>query len=194
MLTGVIASRNERHSANFKELTGAGKGMTALSILYLVGGLALAGIPPLNGFMSKIALVRGGADVHSWAILGIVIGGGLLTLLYVTRTWQLIFVKPAVEEHPPASHKGDSYLAPALLIAACIGLGIFAAPLVSVAEETAAQVANPAAYTCAVLAPSIQAGVPLPEGAYNCAAIAAAAAEPEPAQAVASAALGQTER
>jgi multicomponent Na+:H+ antiporter subunit D len=174
MITGVIASYNEKHSANLKELTGAGKGLTPLSILYLVGGLALAGIPPLNGFMSKVALVRGGADVESWAVLGIVIGGGLLTLIYITRTWQLIFVKPAVEDHAPAVHRGDSMLAPTLLISACIALGIFAAPLVHVAEETVAQVLNPAAYTCAVLAPSIRAGVPLPDGAYDCTALAAA--------------------
>ncbi|MCC6804856.1 MAG: hypothetical protein IT319_18375 [Anaerolineae bacterium] len=174
MITGVIASMNEKHSANLKELTGAGKGMTALSILYLLGGLALAGIPPLNGFMSKVALVRGGSDVASWVVLGIVIGGGLLTLIYITRTWQLIFVKPALEEHAPAKHKGDGMLAPALLISVCIALGIFAAPLVDIAEQTVAQVMNPAAYTCAVLTPSIRVGVPLPEGAYDCAARAAA--------------------
>jgi multicomponent Na+:H+ antiporter subunit D len=188
MITGVLASRNPRHSANLNELMGAGKGLTAMSILYLVGGLALAGIPPLNGFMSKIALVRSGADVENWAILGIVVAGGLLTLLYVTRTWQLIFVKPAAAEpehdehlhdqtgeHPHAAPHGDSLLAPALLICACILLGVFANPLVSVAQDTAAQVLNPAAYTCAVLTPSIEAGIELPEGAYDCAALAAEA-------------------
>jgi multicomponent Na+:H+ antiporter subunit D len=177
MITGVIASYNEKHSANLRELTGSGKGLVALSILYLVGGLALAGIPPFNGFMSKVALVRGGADVQNWVVLGLVIGGGLLTLIYVMRTWQLIFVKPTPEEDAdlaPRHHHGDSILAPALLISACILLGVFADPLVRVAEETVAQITNPAAYTCAVLAPSIEAGIPLPTGAYDCGVQAAA--------------------
>ncbi len=199
MITGVIASYNEKHSANFTELTGAGKGLALISIVYLVGGLALAGIPPLNGFMSKVALVRGGADVQNWLVLGLAIGGGLLTLIYVTRTWQLIFVKPSpeaekdaeghghmVEHHEephPSVHPrhGDSALAPALLIGACVLLGIFAGPLVSVAEETVGQILDPAAYTCAVLTPSIEAGVPLPEGAYDCQPASPEAAALQPA-------------
>jgi hypothetical protein len=52
---------------------------------------------------------------------------------------------------------------------------VFASPLVSTAEETAKQVLNPAAYTCAVLTPSIEAGVELPAGVYDCAALAAEA-------------------
>ncbi len=177
MITGVIASYHEKHSANLKELTGAGKGLIAISILYLVGGLSLAGIPPLNGFMSKIALVRGGADVESWVVLGLVVGGGLLTLIYVTRTWQLIFVKPVPDdvvqdERPRHQRHGDSIFAPALLIGACILLGVFADPLVKVAEQTVAQISNPAIYTCAVLMPSIQLGIEFPEGTYDCAALA----------------------
>ncbi len=178
MITGVIASYNEKHSANLKELKGAGKGMPFISALYLIGGLALAGIPPLNGFISKVALVRGGADVESWVVLGIVIGGGLLTLLYVTRTWQHIFVKPAPEDHPPRLAHGDGVLAPALLISACILLGVFAAPLVNVVEDTVAQMSNPAIYACAVLAPAIHADVPLPDGAFYCHTGEATAAAP----------------
>lgn len=194
MITGVIASYHPKHSANLNELMGTGKGLVALSILYLIGGLALAGIPPLNGFMSKVALVRGGADVQSWVVLGLAIGGGLLTLIYVTRTWQLIFVKPIPEEAANTAHDahgahdahnghaelemprhkrhGDSIFAPALLIAACIALGIFADPLVKVAEETVDQLSNPAVYTCAVLAPSYSLGIQLPTGAYDCGALA----------------------
>jgi len=116
----------------------------------------------------------------------------LLTLIYMTRTWQLIFVKPkpGTEEddaHHDSHHdklheessshhrRGDSILAPALLIAACILLGIFADPLVTIAQDTVGQILNPAAYTCAVLTPSIEAGVPLPEGAYDCGVTTASA-------------------
>lgn len=151
MLTGVIASHNEKHSADLKDLAGAGRGLTLLSILYLVGGLALAGVPPLNGFISKVALVRGGADDESWTILGLVVGGGLLTLIYMSRTWQWIFQKPPAEGVQPTTHATDSPLAPALLIGLCMLLGVFATPLVNISEETAEQISNPAIYSCAVL-------------------------------------------
>jgi multicomponent Na+:H+ antiporter subunit D len=151
MLTGQLASRAPHHSANLTDLAGIGQGRPALSLLYLLGGLALAGVPPLNGFISKVALVQAGTGAQSWALLGLVVGGGLLTLLYTTRTWQLIFQQPPPEGAPPPAPTADSPLAPALLIAACVLLGLFTGPLVGAAEATVAQVARPEIYTCAVL-------------------------------------------
>lgn len=174
MLTGVIASHNAKHSADLKDLAGSGKGLKFISVLYLVGGLALAGVPPFNGFMSKVALVRSGAGVESWIVLGLVVAGGLLTMIYMTRTWQWIFQQepPEAEDtghataHAP--HKSDSPLAPALLIAACVLLGIFAGPLVTLSEDTAAQIAAPEIYACSVLAQMVESGMSLPEGSYDC--------------------------
>jgi multicomponent Na+:H+ antiporter subunit D len=168
MLTGVIASHNEKHSADLKDLAGAGRGLPFLSILYLVGGLALAGIPPFNGFISKVALVRGGADVNSWLILGLVIAGGLLTIIYMTRTWQWIFQQPPSEDVRPNTYASDSPLAPALLIGICVVLGVFATPLVNISEDAAEQLANPQIYSCAVLAQVAEVRVELPEGTYDC--------------------------
>jgi multicomponent Na+:H+ antiporter subunit D len=168
MLTGVIASHNDKHSADLKDVAGSGRGLVFISILYLVGGLSLAGVPPFNGFISKLALVRGGADVNSGVVLGLVIAGGLLTLIYMTRTWQWIFQQPPSESLKPNPHGSDSPLAPALLIAACVLLGIFASPLVDLAEDTTAQISNPAIYSCAVLEHVMEEGAALPEGSFNC--------------------------
>jgi len=161
MLTGAIASRQREHSSDLKDLEGAGRGFPLLSILYIIGGLALAGVPPFNGFISKLALVRGGVNSESWLILGLVIAGGILTLIYMTRTWQWIFQRPpldhespTVETHHPL-HQPDSPLAPLLLLAFCVVLGVFATPLIELAQTTAAQIAQPAIYTCAVLPAAI---------------------------------------
>jgi multicomponent Na+:H+ antiporter subunit D len=152
MLTGVLASRNDKHSSDLKDLAGIGQGAPLLSILYLIGGLSLAGVPPLNGFVSKLALVRGGVDVDSWLILGLVIGGGLLTMIYMTRTWQWIFQQPLGDGIRLNPHGRESALAPSLLIVACVLLGIFATPLVEITRDAAAQISNPAINSCAVLA------------------------------------------
>jgi multicomponent Na+:H+ antiporter subunit D len=161
MLTGALASRVHGHSSDIKDLEGAGRGFTLLSILYLIGGLALAGVPPFNGFISKLALVRGGVDRESWVILGLVIAGGILTLIYMTRTWQWIFQRPprphdhAVNEEEDYQKGPDSPLAPALLLAFCVALGVFATPLINLAEATAAQITQPVIYRCAVLPPEL---------------------------------------
>lgn len=151
MLTGQLASYAPHHSANLSDLAGIGRGRPLLGLLYLLGGMALAGVPPLNGFISKVALVQAGVGAESWLLLGLVVGGGLLTLLYTTRTWQLIFQQPAPAGVERPSGPADSPLAPALLIGACVLLGLYTGPLLGAAEATVAQIGLPEIYTCAVL-------------------------------------------
>jgi len=79
-----------------------------------------------------------------------VVGAGLITLLYMTRTWQLIFQQepePGVQLKP----YGDSALAPTLLIGLCVLLGLFGAPLLDLAQQTVSQLAEPQRYIRAVL-------------------------------------------
>jgi formate hydrogenlyase subunit 3/multisubunit Na+/H+ antiporter MnhD subunit len=80
-------------------------------------------------------------------------------LLYTTRTWQLIFQQPPPAGAPPPSSTADSPLAPALLIAACVLLGLYTGPLLDAAEATVAQIGRPEIYTCAVLADAACQGV-----------------------------------
>lgn len=111
MLTGAIASRMPNKSAKLSELGGAGKTLVMINLLYLLGGLSLAGVPPMNGFISKLALIQGGIEAKSWIPLGLAVGAGLITLLYMLRTWQLIFQEPP----SPDLHmkpKGDHIFAP----------------------------------------------------------------------------------
>ncbi|MBK8026242.1 MAG: hypothetical protein IPK19_33850 [Chloroflexi bacterium] len=150
MLTGVVSSRLVSKSASFSKLQGVGLPMKWIGILYFVGGLSLAGVPPLNGFISKLALVQGGIGAEGWIPLILAIGGGILTLMYMVRTWQYIFYTQPAEE-PQYRPYGDSPLAPALLIALCVVLGIYATPLVSAAQQAAAQLATPNIYIAAVL-------------------------------------------
>ncbi|MCC6565435.1 MAG: hypothetical protein IT298_06685 [Chloroflexi bacterium] len=159
MLAGLVASRTTTKTSSLAASHGVGYGMPWISALFFVGGLALAGIPPLNGFISKLAIVQGGAeaaqsgDPNSWVWLGLAVAGSILSLLYITNTWQNVFQKPP--DNRTANLKpegeGDSWLAPALLIGACVALGLFAAPLVDAAQSIAVQITQPALYISAVL-------------------------------------------
>jgi multicomponent Na+:H+ antiporter subunit D len=149
MLTGVISSRLESKSAAIAQIGGAGKGMVLTSGLYLTGGLALAGIPPTNGFISKVALVQGGIGANGWLSLGLAIGAGIITLMYMIKTWQLIFQQPAEQKHKYKPYH-DSPLAPTLLIALCVILGVYAVPLVDAANDTVEQIYDPDHYISAV--------------------------------------------
>jgi multicomponent Na+:H+ antiporter subunit D len=152
MLFGVISSRTKTKSANLSEVAGVGKSLPAyVGLLYLLGGMALAGIPPMNGFISKLGLVQSGVDAGMWVTLGLAVGAGLLTMMYMTRTWQLVFQQKPNEQTVPLKSYNDSPIAPALLISLCVVLGIFAAPLAELAANTANEITTPSIYIEAVL-------------------------------------------
>jgi multicomponent Na+:H+ antiporter subunit D len=150
MLTGAVSSRMPNKSANLSELGGAGKASLALGALYFCGGLALAGVPPLNGFISKLTLIQGGIEAQSWLFVGLAVAAGLITLWYMMRTWQLVFQQaPHADLHLKPT--GDSIVAPSILIALCVLLGVFAAPLIQLATDAVTQLAEPSLYIRAVL-------------------------------------------
>jgi multicomponent Na+:H+ antiporter subunit D len=150
MITGAVASRMPNKSARLEDIAGAGRQMGAISILYLLGGLALTGIPPLNGFISKLTIVQGGIEAQSWLILGLAVAAGAITLLYMMRTWQHIFQRPADEELK-LKPTGDSILAPALLVGLCVLFGLYAVPLVEAATIAVTRLGDPNIYIRGVL-------------------------------------------
>ncbi len=150
MITGAISSRTYNKTAAIAEIGGVGKKLAFTGVLYFLGGMALAGVPPLNGFISKVALIQGGIGTEQWLVIGLVVGAGIITLLYMTRTWQLIFQQPPAEG-VKTKETGDSQLAPTLLIAVCVVLGIYGSPLLNIASRTVSQLGDPQIYIRAVL-------------------------------------------
>ncbi len=151
MITGLVVSYTQAKTARLKDLAGAGYGMKQVNVLYFLGALALAGLPPMNGFISKLALVEGGAGTEQWLIFGLVIGGSILTILYTMRTWQLIFQRRPDESTAAMKDYGDKPYAPALLIGICVLLGVYAGPLVTLAVQVVEQLQIPQVYINAVL-------------------------------------------
>lgn len=152
MLAGYVASRASIKSAAFNVVTGVGKSIPAAGALFLIGGLGLAGIPPTNGFISKMLLFNSGIKAAEFGPLLLIGLGSLLTLVYTMRAFQRIWW-----QDPPENTKvkptGDCLLAPALLITLVIILGVWAEPLVQVAQDTSLWLNNPAGYIQAVMAP-----------------------------------------
>ncbi|MCA9938140.1 MAG: hypothetical protein KC418_05830 [Anaerolineales bacterium] len=149
MLAGAVASRAPVKSAAFSVVTGVGQRTPLAGVLFFVGGLALAGIPPTNGFVSKLLLFRGGIAAAAYFPLALIGVAGILTLVYTIRAFQQIWWQKPVAELP--TKQGDRLLAPALLITLSLALGIWADPLVRLATDTSHWLGNPAAYIQAVL-------------------------------------------
>jgi NADH-quinone oxidoreductase subunit L len=74
-----------------REMGGLGRQMPLVRIVMVIGGLALAGIPVLNGFWSKeLVLEAGHEGGPTWAWLVMLAGAGL-TALYTFRFLQMVF-------------------------------------------------------------------------------------------------------
>ena len=79
------------HTRDMREMGGLGRQMPLVRIVMVVGGLALAGIPILNGFWSKeLVLEAGHEGGPQWAWLVMLVGAGL-TALYTCRFLQMVF-------------------------------------------------------------------------------------------------------
>lgn len=150
MLTGVVASHTENRSAAFRSVTGLGRSMPYAGGLFLLGGLALSGIPPTNGFFSKMLLFGSGIAAEEYVSLAIVGVASVLTLVYTTTAFMRIWWQ-APEADKSASRLPDRILAPTLLIALVLALGIWAEPLIALAQATANWLGDPTLYISAVL-------------------------------------------
>jgi multicomponent Na+:H+ antiporter subunit D len=150
MLAGTVASRARVKTAAFQAITGLGKYMPFTGLLFLIGGLALAGVPPTNGFISKLVLFRSGIEAEQYTALLLIGLASILTLVYIVRAFQAIWWQPPAPEAlvKPA---GDRLLAPALLIGTVLVLGLWPEPLIRLAEITAAWLGSPDGYIHAVL-------------------------------------------
>ncbi len=148
MLAGAMASRAAVKSASFEAVVGVGKYHPFAGALFLLGGMALAGIPPLNGFIGKLMIFWSGVEAAQYIPLLIIGAASIVTLTYVIRSFIRIWFEP----NPKAKEKaGDRLLAPALLIFLSLLLGVWAEPLVSLARWAAAWLGDPSLYIAAIL-------------------------------------------
>ncbi len=148
MLAGAMASRAAVKSASFEVVVGVGKYHPFAGVLFLLGGLALAGVPPLNGFISKLLIFWSGVQAAQYLPLAVIGVASLVTLVYVVRS----FVKIWFEANPEAKPKaGDRLWAPAFLIALSLGLGLWSQPLVALAQYVTDWLGDPSLYILSIL-------------------------------------------
>lgn len=83
------------HTRDMREMGGLGARMPVVKVVMIVGGLALAGIPILNGFWSKELVLEAGHEGGPlWAWSFMLVGAGL-TALYTLRFLTMVFYGPS---------------------------------------------------------------------------------------------------
>ena len=139
--------------SEIENLAGLYKGAPFLSILFLLVGLSLAGVPPFAGFWPKVYLVQAGLETGSYALVAGVLVAGFLTLLVVGRTFALVFWRAAPDGASLGISGSGLALKGSLAVLAflTLGLGLYAAPVTDASLRAADELLAPGAYIETVL-------------------------------------------
>ena len=73
------------HSNDMKDMGGLRKPMRVTYVTFMIGALALAGVPPLAGFFSKDEIILAAKDQHTYWLAIVLLAGAVLTAFYTTR-------------------------------------------------------------------------------------------------------------
>lgn len=131
----------------------------ALGALFFVLAIALAGLPPLGGFLGKVWLLQAAADTaYAPWVVATMLASALLVMVALVRSGSTIFWKPS---HAGGGPPGDLPSIPTpphllhrlsllLLLLLLFALSVFAGPLARYTEATARQLLEPRLYREAV--------------------------------------------
>ena len=134
------------------ELAAALPGKTVPGLLFLLGAVAVAGLPPLAGFLAKAALLSAVPDAQMGLVWAVVLGSSLLVLIGLARSGIRLFWHVPGDDDAPAPPDADVPARPfetaatTLLLACTVAMSMFAAPLMRQADATAAQLLAPTHY------------------------------------------------
>jgi multicomponent Na+:H+ antiporter subunit D len=137
-------------SLDFKDLHGLAHKMPLTAVAFLVGALAIAGVPPTNGFASKILIYESLFHVNPLLTV-LALLASIVTLAAIMKGFYSVFLGPAPSkkaEDPPLS-----MLFPILLLALLVVLfGLFPEiVLQNIVQPAVNALTNPSSYAGVVL-------------------------------------------
>jgi len=82
-------------SSRLEHFSGLGKQMPWTFGAIVIGGLSLIGVPGTAGFISKWYLVLAAIEKQNWFIVGVILTGSLLAVVYVWKLVEVLYFKVA---------------------------------------------------------------------------------------------------
>jgi len=145
----------QRRTTELGALGGLYRSQPAVACLALIPLFSLAGIPPLSGFVAKVAVVAPMIGSGHYLLAAVALCVSLLTVLSMARLWEESFWKPAAMSVSSSGFRprlGVAMVGPVVfLVSLIIALSAFAGPISRVTARAAEQLLDRNAYVVAVL-------------------------------------------
>jgi multicomponent Na+:H+ antiporter subunit D len=145
----------QRRTTDLRVLGGMYQTRPAVASLAMIPLFSLAGVPPLSGFIAKVAVIAPMIGSGHYLIAAVSLLVSLLTVLSMARLWEAAFWRPApVPAAPslPHSRLGATILAPiAFLVILTVAVTVAAGPISTVTRRAADQLFDVDGYVQAVL-------------------------------------------
>jgi multicomponent Na+:H+ antiporter subunit D len=145
----------QRRTTDLRVLGDVYRTQPLVACLALVPLFSLAGIPPLSGFLAKLAVVAPMIGRQQYALAAIALTVSLLTVLSMARVWEEAFWKAMPDHDSASAHQsrlGKAILAPiASLVSLTIAFSVAAGPVYGLATGAAQQLLDREGYVRSVL-------------------------------------------
>ncbi|KEF31447.1 MAG: monovalent cation/H+ antiporter subunit D [Gammaproteobacteria bacterium] len=149
---------NQRGTAGDRIITAPKmRNRTFLSVLFLIGAVAAAGLPPLSGFFAKLLILKSTTPGPEMAWLwSVILIGSFFTVIAYSRAGSIVFWR-TVEGHieKPEPLGGNVSVAAGALVALSVIIVALAGPISDYTDATAAQLFNPDGYLQILEAPVV---------------------------------------
>jgi len=126
-----------------------------ISAFFFLAAIAMAGLPPLSGFVGKLLILDAVRDTPQVVWLwGLILATSLIIIIGFARGGSTLFWKSTAQPGEIASKVPAGtlpYVALGVLVAGTVLMTVFAGPVMQYLEETAYQLFNPGDYQSAVL-------------------------------------------
>ncbi|MGE0361407.1 MAG: proton-conducting transporter membrane subunit [Vicinamibacterales bacterium] len=149
LVSGVLLRL--RRTTDMSRLGGLSRSQPLFAGLAMIPVFSLAGVPPLSGFLGKLAILNGTFAAGAYWLGGLVLAVGLLTLLSMARTWADGFWRPAGDARDMMAPGAPLLVAIGALSAVTIAMTIWAEPLFDLTSRSAEQLLRRDDYVRAVL-------------------------------------------
>ena len=125
MVAGIVD--HEAHTRDIRRLGGLRAAMPLTFAIATIATLSMAGVPPLNGFLSKELMLENAAHsrwLTPWLVAALATAGALLSVAYSLRFLARTFLGQPRDQHDAHDPSPGLWAAPALLAVIVIASGL----------------------------------------------------------------------